>query len=85
MKCTTQIGLYYDDTHTAPEQMDMKVNVGMVDKVVRIIAGLVLIGLTLTGTIGVWGWIGVIPLVTGVMGWCPLYSIIGVNTCGANK
>lgn len=63
----------------------MKVNVGMVDKVVRIIAGLVLIGLTLTGTIGAWGWIGVIPLVTGVMGWCPLYSIIGVNTCGANK
>jgi hypothetical protein len=59
----------------------MKSNVGMIDKVVRIIVGLVLIGLTVAGTIGVWGWIGVVPLVTGIMGWCPLYLLIGVNTC----
>jgi hypothetical protein len=59
----------------------MKMNVGMIDKVLRIIAGVVLIGLTLMGIIGVWGWIGVIPLVTGVMGWCPLYTIFGMNTC----
>jgi hypothetical protein len=63
----------------------MKMNVGMIDKVLRIIAGVVLIGLTLMGTIGVWGWIGVIPLVTGAMGWCPLYSIIGVNTCATKE
>ncbi len=58
----------------------MKLNVGMVDKVLRIVAGLVLIGLTFTGTIGVWGWIGVVPLVTGVIGWCPLYQIIGASS-----
>jgi hypothetical protein len=59
----------------------MKINVGMVDKILRIIAGVVLIGFTLMGTIGIWGWIGIIPLATGVMGWCPLYSIFGLNTC----
>lgn len=59
----------------------MKMNVGMLDKVLRIIAGVVLIGLSLMGTIGIWGWIGIIPLVTGIMGWCPLYSIFGMNTC----
>jgi hypothetical protein len=59
----------------------MKIKVGMVDKILRIIAGVVLIGFTLMGTIGIWGWIGIIPLATGVMGWCPLYSIFGLNTC----
>lgn len=59
----------------------MKLNVGTIDKGLRIIAGIVLIALTLMGTIGVWGWIGVVPLVTGLMGYCPLYQVIGVNTC----
>jgi hypothetical protein len=59
----------------------MKVNIGKIEKILRIIVGLVLIGLTFTGIIGVWGWVGVIPLVTGLMGWCPLYSIFGINSC----
>ena len=59
----------------------MKMNVGMLDKTVRIIVGLGLIALTLMGTIGFWGWIGIIPLATGVMGWCPLYHVSGFNTC----
>jgi len=59
----------------------MKSNVGGIDRILRIVLGLVLIGLTLTGTIGVWGWIGVVPLATGFMSFCPLYSMIGVNTC----
>ncbi len=63
----------------------MKLNVGTIDKTLRIIVGLVLMALTYTGTIGVWGWIGIIPLVTGIMGWCPLYLLIGVNTCSAGK
>jgi len=59
----------------------MKTNVGGIDRILRIVLGLVLIGLTLTGTIGVWGWIGVVPLATGFMSFCPLYTMIGVNTC----
>ena len=58
-----------------------KTNVGGIDRVLRIVAGLVLIGLTLMGTIGPWGWIGVVLLATGVLGTCPLYSIVGLNTC----
>ncbi|MBT3065506.1 MULTISPECIES: DUF2892 domain-containing protein [unclassified Rhodoferax] len=59
----------------------MKTNVGGIDRILRIVLGLVLIGLTLTGTIGVWGWIGVVPLATGFMSFCPLYTMIGMNTC----
>lgn len=58
----------------------MKTNVGGIDRILRIVLGLVLIGLTLTGTIGVWGWIGVVPLATGFMSFCPLYTMIGMNT-----
>jgi hypothetical protein len=59
----------------------MKLNVGGIDRIARILVGLVLIALTLTGTIGVWGWIGVVPLATGLMRICPLYSMLGMNTC----
>lgn len=63
----------------------MKVNVGGIDRILRIAAGLVLIALTLAGTIGAWGWIGVLPLATGLLKICPAYSLIGVNTCGLKK
>ena len=63
----------------------MTVNVGTIDRVVRIIAGLALIALAFTGTIGVWGYIGVVPLLTGLFRVCPAYSLIGVNTCGTTK
>jgi len=59
----------------------MKVNEGTIDRVLRVIAGLVLIGLTASGTIGVWGWIGVVPLLTGLVGICPAYAILGMSTC----
>jgi hypothetical protein len=59
----------------------MKTNEGTVDRALRVIAGLVLIGLAATGTVGVWGWIGVVPLATGALGWCPLYTVLGINTC----
>ena len=58
----------------------MRMNVGMIDKVLRIIIGIVLIALAFSGTLGVWAYIGVIPLVTGLMGWCPLYSLLGMDT-----
>lgn len=59
----------------------MKKNVGGIDKVLRIIAGVVLIALAATGTVGLWGWIGVVPLLTGLFNFCPLYSVLGMKTC----
>lgn len=59
----------------------MKLNVGGIDRILRIVVGLVLIGLTLTGNIGVWGWLGVVPLATGAIGWCPPYAMFGFSTC----
>lgn len=59
----------------------MKSNVGGIDRILRIVLGLVLIGLTFTGTIGLWGWLGVVPLATGLIGWCPPYALLGWNTC----
>lgn len=59
----------------------MKANEGSIDRTVRIIAGLALIALAYTGTVGVWGYIGIAPLITGILGICPAYSIFGVSTC----
>ena len=56
-------------------------NVGSVDRLLRIIVGIVLIALVFVGPKTAWGWIGVVPLVTGFLRTCPLYSLIGVNTC----
>ena len=56
-------------------------NVGGLDRGVRIAAGLGLIALVFIGPETPWGWLGLVPLVTGLMGFCPLYSLIGVNTC----
>ncbi len=56
-------------------------NVGTLDRMIRIILGIILITLAYTGVIGVWGYIGIIPLATGLLKWCPLYSIIGIQTC----
>ena len=63
----------------------MKANVGGIDRVARIVAGVVLIGLAATGTVGVWGWIGVVPLATGLLGWCPAYLPFGLSTCKMKK
>ena len=59
----------------------MKTNEASGDRIARVIAGIVLIGLAATQTVGWWGWLGVIPLVTGAIGWCPLYAIVGKGTC----
>lgn len=63
----------------------MKTNEGTIDRAVRIIAGLALIALAYSGTIGMWGYIGVVPLLTGILGICPAYSIFGLNTCPMKK
>ena len=57
-----------------------QLNVGNIDRALRIVAGLTLIGLAAFGTIGAWGFIGVVPLVTGVIALCPLYRLLGIAT-----
>ncbi|GAB2874681.1 DUF2892 domain-containing protein [Pseudoduganella ginsengisoli] len=62
----------------------MKTNVGTADRVLRMVAGLVLVGLAASGNAGMWGWLGLVPLATGFAGVCPLYSLLGFNTCSAS-
>jgi hypothetical protein len=59
----------------------MQKNEGTVDRALRIIAGAVLIALVFVGPQTPWGWIGIIPLVTGLVGWCPAYRLLGLRTC----
>ena len=59
----------------------MPLNVGSVDRMARIVVGLVLMILAATGTVGLWGWIGIIPLLTGIFRFCPVYNLFGINTC----
>jgi hypothetical protein len=63
----------------------MKTNVGGIDRILRAVIGLGLIALTLAGTIGVWGWIGVVPLLTAALGFCPLYTMLGFSSCPIKK
>ena len=63
----------------------MKTNEGVIDRSLRVVVGLVLIGLAATGKVGMWGYIGVIPLVTGAVGMCPIYSLLGINSCPAPR
>lgn len=59
----------------------MKTNIGTFDRALRIAVGLILIGLSLSGVIGWWGLIGLVPLATGLFRTCPAYSLLGINTC----
>jgi Protein of unknown function (DUF2892) len=63
----------------------MTKNVGGIDRALRITIGLALIAAAATGTVGLWGYIGVLPLLTGLVGWCPPYSMLGFNTCSMKK
>lgn len=66
----------------------MQANVGSVDRAIRILVGLALIGATLLDLIGAWGWLGLVPLATGVFRFCPVYLPFGLRTCemrSANK
>lgn len=63
----------------------MQANVGTIDRTMRVLAGLGLIGATLFGAIGAWGWIGVVPLATGMFRFCPAYLPFGIRTCRTGK
>jgi hypothetical protein len=61
----------------------MQANVGGIERVVRILAGigLILFALLSTHPLHNWGWIGILLLATGLIGWCPPYALLGINTC----
>ena len=59
----------------------MKTNMGKIDRILRAILGIGLIGLAFVGPQTPWGWIGVIPLITALVGWCPAYLPFGISTC----
>ena len=59
----------------------MNKNVGTLDRTLRIGVGLALVALAATGIAGPWGWIGIVPLATGMLGWCPAYTLFGLKTC----
>ena len=61
--------------------MKFTTNIGSVDAIIRIVLGAALIGLSLAGVIGYWGLIGVVPLATAFLKFCPAYAIIGLRTC----
>lgn len=56
-----------------------------IERVIRVVLGLVLISLVFVGPQSAWGWIGVVPLATGLIGFCPLYRVLGINTCNIGK
>jgi len=59
----------------------MKKNVGGIDRILRIVVGLILMALAATGSIGSWGWLGALVLATGVFSFCGAYTLLGLNTC----
>ncbi|CUA83255.1 MULTISPECIES: YgaP family membrane protein [Gulbenkiania] len=63
----------------------MKRNIGALDRALRIVAGLILLSLVFVGPQTPWGWIGLVLLATGLIGWCPPYALLGINTCSAKK
>jgi fatty acid desaturase len=76
---------YYYSVNKSTGRKKMKFNVGGIDRILRIVVGLAFIGLAATGTVGAWGWIGVVPLLTGSIKFCPLYSIVGISSCPSQK
>ena len=69
---------------SAMKEKEVKMNVGSIDRIARALLGVALIGATLLGWIGVWGWVGVVPLGTAVLSSCPLYALLGINSCPAS-
>jgi len=61
--------------------MNMNKNIGNPERAIRVGGGLLLVVLAATGTVGIWGYLGVIPMATGLIGWCPPYAMFGISTC----
>ena len=59
----------------------MKKNIGKIERILRVAAGLVILSLTIVGPQSLWGLLGILPLATGFIGWCPPYALLGISTC----
>ena len=79
MNTTHRSGLWRTVRDRGPVHLTK--NAGTIDRAVRAIAGIALIALTVTGSLGPWGWIGIVPLATALIGWCPAYTLLGIKTC----
>lgn len=59
----------------------MKTNIHPVERVIRVVLGICIISLVFVGPRSLWGWIGILPILTGLIGWCPPYQLLGISTC----
>ena len=60
-------------------------NEGMPDRLIRVVVGIIVIALVFIGPKTPWGWVGLLPLITGLVGWCPAYTLLGIRTCPLRK
>ena len=60
-------------------------NEGNLDRILRVVVGAAVISLVFIGPQSAWGWAGLVPLITGLVGNCPVYSLLGINTCGVKQ
>lgn len=63
----------------------MKINEGTIDRIVRVVVGLIVLSLAFVGPKTPLGYLGLVPLITGILGYCPLYAVLGINSCGIRK
>jgi hypothetical protein len=59
----------------------MKKNVNNIERVVRVVIGAAIVSLVFVGPQSPWGWLGLVPIATGLLGWCPPYAMLGISTC----
>lgn len=60
----------------------MKQNIGIIERIARIVIGAIILSLAFIGPETPWGYLGIVPLLTGLVGWCPPYHLLGISTCG---
>ena len=63
----------------------MKPNIGKVERIVRVVVGIGVLSLAFVGPRAAWAYLGILPLVTGLVGWCPPYALLGISTVKASK
>jgi hypothetical protein len=74
-----------DPDETGSEVLNMKTNEGTIDRVLRVLVGAGILSLAFIGPQTSWAYFGLVPLLTGLFGFCPLYAMFGINTCGVRK
>jgi hypothetical protein len=65
--------------------MTMQKNIGSIDRIIRIVAGIGILSLVFIGPETKWGYLGLVLIATGLIGWCPPYQLFGISTCKSNK